>query len=325
MVQFNNKPTILDVTIRDGGYLNDWYFDLNDIINMVTNLSSIGIDIIEVGYLHSDTSKPIALQCTENYLQLLRSKMQPETKMAVMLRSDDGDNYLKLLEKTAPYIDIIRMACTEEAFEEELAMMANVKKFGIKTSFNLTSITSFTDDEIMWMLDKVIAKDCADILYIADSRGTLQPDRAFELFQKLRKMWNKPLGFHGHNNQGLAIENVKAVLEGGADFLDASIKGYSFGGGNTKMLDLLQLLKKQRPDIQLGDLNLHTLIELDNNPEYAYLFQHSGRKNLEQGWVKMIWDKYGAESLNFFEQIPDNQLNKTLEDIGFYSEIPQTT
>ncbi len=324
MIIPNKKPVILDVTIRDGGYLNDWYFDNQDIINMVTALSHIGIDIIEVGYLHSDTTKPIALQCSESYLKLLRSKLRPETKMAVMLRSDDGDNYLEMLEKTADHIDMIRMACTEEAFERELEMIANVKKFDIFTSFNFTSITSFTNDEILWMLDKVMAKDCVDMLYIADSRGTLQPDRAFEIFDLLGKIWGKPLGFHGHNNQGLAIENVKAALSAGVEFLDASIKGYSFGGGNTKLSDLLALLHDKRTDIQLGSVNLHDLIELDNSPEYAYLFKHSGRKNLEQGWVKMIWDRYGAESLNFIQQIPNNQLNKTLADIGFQSVVSST-
>lgn len=155
MIKFEKKPTVVDVTIRDGGYLNGWQFKTQDIVNMVKHLSQIGVDVIEVGYLHSDTNKPLALQCSKAYLELMSNTMRPETKLGVMLRSDDK-YYQSMLEQTADYIDLIRIACTEDAFEDELEMAVNVKKLNIPCSINFTSITSFTQDEILWMLDKVI-------------------------------------------------------------------------------------------------------------------------------------------------------------------------
>lgn len=315
MSKFDKNPTVVDVTIRDGGYLNGWKFETETIVNMAKQLSQVGVDVIEVGYLHSDTNKPLALQCPKDYLELMRNTMRPETKLGVMLRSDD-EHYQSMLEQTAEYIDLIRIACTEDAFDEELEMAVNVRKFNIPCSINFTSITSFTPDEVLEMLNKVIQKDCADMLYIADSRGTLRPEPAADLFALLRSNWDKHLGFHGHNNQGFAIPNVQAALNNGADFIDGAIKGYGFGGGNTQLLQLIDVLKDIRPDIQVGDVDVNNLMHLDNNPEYAFLFPYSGQKNLEQNWAEMIWDKYGDDSLDFIKSLPDNKLNKQLSDVG---------
>ena len=41
---------ILDCTIRDGGYLNDWNFDKKFVRELYRNLSRTGIDIIEIGF-----------------------------------------------------------------------------------------------------------------------------------------------------------------------------------------------------------------------------------------------------------------------------------
>lgn len=42
---------ILDCTLRDGGYVNNWNFDSKVVIEAIHGLSVAGVDIIEVGYL----------------------------------------------------------------------------------------------------------------------------------------------------------------------------------------------------------------------------------------------------------------------------------
>ena len=42
---------ILDCTLRDGGYLNDWEFGNSSIVNVFERLVSAGIDIIETGFI----------------------------------------------------------------------------------------------------------------------------------------------------------------------------------------------------------------------------------------------------------------------------------
>ena len=42
---------LLDCTLRDGGYLNDWNFGYNSMLNITKRLIKSNVDIIEVGFL----------------------------------------------------------------------------------------------------------------------------------------------------------------------------------------------------------------------------------------------------------------------------------
>ena len=45
------KRLLLDCTLRDGGYLNDWKFGKENIANIFERLVSSGVDVIEIGFL----------------------------------------------------------------------------------------------------------------------------------------------------------------------------------------------------------------------------------------------------------------------------------
>lgn len=46
-----NRIKVLDCTLRDGGYVNDWKFGDDNAKAIVNELSSTGIDYIEVGFI----------------------------------------------------------------------------------------------------------------------------------------------------------------------------------------------------------------------------------------------------------------------------------
>ena len=45
------EKMLLDCTLRDGGYVNDWKFGRDTIVNIFERLVSAGTDVIEVGFL----------------------------------------------------------------------------------------------------------------------------------------------------------------------------------------------------------------------------------------------------------------------------------
>ena len=72
-----NSIKLLDCTLRDGGYLNDWEFGRNNIINIFERLVSAKIEIIEVGFIDDRrkydpdrTIFPDALSVNETYRKL---------------------------------------------------------------------------------------------------------------------------------------------------------------------------------------------------------------------------------------------------------------
>ena len=47
----HNKVYVLDCTLRDGGYINNWNFGNQTIKNIVNSLVKAKIDIIECGFI----------------------------------------------------------------------------------------------------------------------------------------------------------------------------------------------------------------------------------------------------------------------------------
>ena len=42
---------LLDCTLRDGGYVNDWEFGHNNLVSIFERLVDANVDVIEVGFL----------------------------------------------------------------------------------------------------------------------------------------------------------------------------------------------------------------------------------------------------------------------------------
>lgn len=51
---FMSKIYLLDCTLRDGGYVNNWEFGYEAIAQIKTGLEDSGIDIIEIGFFRNE-------------------------------------------------------------------------------------------------------------------------------------------------------------------------------------------------------------------------------------------------------------------------------
>ena len=70
------------------------------------------------------------------------------------------------------------------------------------------------------------------------------PNEVRAKFTALRRSLEVPLGFHSHNNLGLAIGNTVAALENGATWVDGSLAGLGAGAGNTTTELLVAVLNR---------------------------------------------------------------------------------
>ena len=67
------KTNLLDCTLRDGGYYNNWQFSKTDIQNYINEISKIGIQFIEIGFLFlpMDKKRGQQLIVIKNFLKVL--------------------------------------------------------------------------------------------------------------------------------------------------------------------------------------------------------------------------------------------------------------
>lgn len=148
---------ILDCTLRDGGYINDWNWGFDKARTIIYQLVQARVDIIEVGFLRNvDEYDPDVTVC--NKIEEL-NRLLPEEKSdgimysAMAMRSNY--NVLKLSPYDGTGIEMIRITAHDYDLEEGMDFAKEVKGKGYKLSINPINIMGYSDSEILWIVDQV--------------------------------------------------------------------------------------------------------------------------------------------------------------------------
>ena len=106
------KVRLLDCTLRDGGYVNNWNFGSKNIENIIASLVSAGIDFIECGFLKPCGAAGSSLfDGVSNGKNPLNTyiKDYPEQKFTLMYNAGEVD-VKKLLKDKIPDNVFVRIA-----------------------------------------------------------------------------------------------------------------------------------------------------------------------------------------------------------------------
>lgn len=238
---------VLDCTFRDGGYYNQWDFDLNLVNKYLSAVQSAGINAIEIGFRFSPKLTfygPFAYS-TDSFLRTL--DLPSDVAIGVMVNGSDIATYpiKKMFSsvENAP-IDRVRIALHFTRIHECEAAAKELKSLGYEVGVNLMQAGGKSSDQIREAC-RIITHWGVDFLYFADSLGDMNPTDIVNVLEVMRSEWNGPLGFHGHDNKGQALNNTWAAIESGATWVDSTILGMGRGAGNTRTEYLLAELQAQ--------------------------------------------------------------------------------
>lgn len=229
---------LLDCTLRDGGYLNDWQFGHNNIVNIFERLVSAGVDIIEIGFLderreldYSRTIMPDTEALEKNY-----AKLDAGNSMLVAM-IDYGTCGL---ENIAPceesMLDGIRVIFKKHLRKEAMEFCGEIKKKGYKVFAQLVSITSYEDEELLDLIS-LANKVEPYAVSIVDTYGLLHQENLIHYFTLLNRHLNPNIavGYHSHNNFQMAYANCIEFLAQNVErdiVLDSTIYGMGKSAGN---------------------------------------------------------------------------------------------
>lgn len=247
----------LDCTLRDGGYYNDWNFSKDLIDQYLKSMQAAGVDVVELGLrsLKNEGFKGACAYTTDSFLQTL--DIPRDLRVAVMVNAvellaphSSIDELMEMLfpesAESSP-VSIVRIACHVHEFSSALPASEWLKKRGFIVGFNLMQVADRSQHEIEDLALQA-SKWPIDVLYFADSMGSMDPDQTSQIISWLRKYWHGPLGIHTHDNMGLALQNTLRALDNGATWLDATVTGMGRGPGNAKTeylaIELSQLRAK---------------------------------------------------------------------------------
>lgn len=239
----NRKIEIIDSTLRDGNHTVGNNFNLDDIEKIVKTLDDMGIDYIEVGYgfgMGSFSKKGFA---TDEEILKTAINSAKNSKIAILVFPNKADieTYKKLLDFDLGLIRLAVQASDVEPAKEyiELAKERDKKVGGFMMMASRVDSKKITEEAIK------LKEYGADTITITDSAGAMTPSEVMEAIKKVKESTDLEVGFHTHDNLGLAVGNTMLAIESGASFADTSIAGLGAGAGNTRTETLIAVLSKE--------------------------------------------------------------------------------
>lgn len=260
----NLRPVkLLDCTLRDGGYYNDWDFSLEEAQDYVDNLVRGGVDIIEIGFRFTPKKSFLGPFAYTRESLLERLELPEGVQFGVMINASDylGEDWEALLEaafvpEAQSRVSLVRIAAHIGQVPECHAMVAWFKDQGYDVGLNVMQISQADDAQITALIEDVEARFVDfEALYFADSLGNLNTDDVTRIVGLFRASSPKPIGFHGHDNIGLGVANAMAALAAGASWVDATVTGMGRGAGNTQTEYLsLEMARQGYKDFSILDI-----------------------------------------------------------------------
>lgn len=235
-----NSIKVLDVTLRDGGCVNDFNFGQEYMDKILYALEKSGVDFIELGYIdeNNGNEQGRTQYCDEQVItqHFLKKKLPGITYVAMV---DYGKfNIEKLQPKTESSIDGIRMAFHKKNWKDAIALGRKVIEKGYEFYVQPMITMRYSDMELLELIQAVNSElPDASGFYIVDTFGEMRGNDVVRLMHLVDNNLIPPmtLGFHSHNNLQLSYSNAMSLLDFPTNrnlMLDASVMGMGKGAGN---------------------------------------------------------------------------------------------
>lgn len=241
---------LLDCTLRDGGYVNDWKFGEKVIKETVSDLTETGVDIIELGFLKNEPEDPNrTVFNNKKQMDQLIPPHGARTHYAAMIEVVNPIPLQMLPAYDGQGVDIIRVIVWKtkhdanghvvDALEEGLAYCRGVVERGYKLCVQPARVEQYSDQEFVNML-QLFQQLHPLAIYVVDSWGTQSAEKVLHYARLADQVLNPgiALGYHGHNNMLQAFDAAERFIGNGFQrdlIVDASVYGIGRGAGNLNL------------------------------------------------------------------------------------------
>lgn len=316
------KLGLLDCTLRDGGYVNDWNFGAGSIKSIFSRLDDAGIDAIEVGFIDErrpyDPNRSIYPD-TKSIEPIFKGLQKPHALVTAMI--DYGTCSIdKIAPASESHLDGIRVIFKKHRQDEALAFIAQIKEKGYKIIINPVSVTSYSDEEMLTLISK-INKLNPYLVTIVDTYGLMHSKEVLHYCKLMDDNLNKDiiLAYHAHNNFQLAYAIAIDVINRIKDrnlIIDGTLFGMGKSAGNA-CTELIAMYMNECCGKNYDINQIQEAIDIDITKEFAkkewgyrplfyisalhdchpnYVTQLLGKKTLSVKQINEILEKIPAEN-----------------------------
>jgi len=232
---------ILDCTLRDGGYYNDWDYAFDLVSRYVDAMAAARIDVCELGFRTLATDKYLGATAftTDEFIDAVN--VPASLQLAVMLNAKEinaaADPRVTLRRHFAPRsrskVSLVRIAATVNEVDALGPAIDELRDLGYDVALNLMQVTDrpLADVTAFGRKAKAFGSKYA---YVADSFGSLRPSGVRPIISALIDGFGPEVGCHLHDNMSYALANTMEAVAAGVVIADATVQGMGRGPGNVR-------------------------------------------------------------------------------------------
>lgn len=231
---------LLDCTLRDGGYVNNWHFGEKAIYHITKKIVLAGIEYFEIGFVRECDYQPdYSLFNGNESVKAMITPKNPDTKYVGMIDMGNPISLEKLGEREENGFDVFRVIFKKSKIEQAYDYIQQLIGLGYEVFAQAVGTDNYTDSEFIDLIDKFNTLPI-QAFYIVDSFGLIKKRDFLRLVQiadhNLRE--DIMLGYHSHNNMQQAMGNASSMAELNLKrdiVIDACVFGMGRGAGNLNM------------------------------------------------------------------------------------------
>ena len=196
---------ILDCTLRDGGYVNDFAFGEESKRQISSALIAADIDIVELGFLKNGShSKDLSIYNRVSEAEIYINEISNNQLYCLMIRPDWYD--ISLLERATEKINTLRFAFHARDIDLALSQAQRARDLGYSVYLNPVNVTSYSGEDLATLLGALNAFKPEGVS-IVDTFGSLLPKSFRNILSTFHQHIDNEitLGLHLHENLSLAM------------------------------------------------------------------------------------------------------------------------
>ena len=325
---------ILDCTLRDGGYINNWDFGKNLAKKMLVSLDKAGIEFNEIGFLQDTQYNPERTLFNEisQINNILPDNINLKTKIVAMIIYGKFDEKKIIPKDSNIKLDAIRVTFKKDENNTVFSYLNKIKKCGYKLFINPTNVESYSDKELLTILDKV-NKIQPYGFSIVDTNGVLKERDIIRLTYFIDNNLSNDIAlcFHSHNNLQLSFSNAQCLMKicnNRELIIDSTVFGMGRGAGNL----CTELITQYINDNYNGHYDIVPILKIIDeqiNPifsqtpwGYSVPYYLAATNHCHPNYAKYLVDKQTVpvEVINeLLQSIPDNK--KSGYDVNLIKQI----
>lgn len=254
---------VLDCTLRDGGYCNQWQFGKKNIQRIISSLNEANVEIIECGFLTEKVTYDVEVSKFTTVEELANVIPNDKNGRLYVAMINYGEyNIDRLPENNGNSVDGFRVAFHKKNYVEAMAMCEKIQQKGYLAFVQPMLSMAYSDEEFLKLIS--IANGFNPYaFYIVDSFGMMKRNDLIRLYYLVEHNLNADtwVGFHSHNNMQLAYSNAQSLVDQKSSrklIIDCSIYGMGRGAGNLNTELFVQYLNENYN----GKYNLKSLLSI---------------------------------------------------------------